>query len=316
MTRSISMNRRQALMAGAALPLAGAMSGAMAGAARASAPMQGADFVKYNRFALGDFEVTALLAGSRTVPEPHKIFGLNVGDAEFADVSQANFIPADQAQFFFTPTLVNTGEALILFDTGLNPDGITGVLEAAGYSADQVDRVVLTHMHGDHIGGLMGEAGETFANASYVTGRVEYDAWNSMDNEGFNTKVKPLADKMSFLEDGDAVAPGITAMAAFGHTPGHMGFMLESQGQGLLLAADLANHYVWSLGHPDWEVSFDMDKPKAAAARRRVLGMLATEKMPFIGYHMPFPAMGFVETRGDGFRYVPASYQMMLPGDA
>jgi glyoxylase-like metal-dependent hydrolase (beta-lactamase superfamily II) len=125
--------------------------------------------------------------------------------------------------------------------------------------------------------------------------------------------VRPLAERMSFIGDGGSVASGITGMAAFGHTPGHMVYMLESEGEQVLLMADLANHYVWSLAYPDWEVRFDMDKAAAAESRRRVLGMLAADRVPLIGYHMPFPAMGYVETRGEGgFRYVPVSYQTML----
>jgi glyoxylase-like metal-dependent hydrolase (beta-lactamase superfamily II) len=151
-----------------------------------------------------------------------------------------------------------------------------------------------------------------FPNARYVTGSVEYNHWNSTDNERFASNVKPLADRMSFLDDGGAVTSGITAMAAFGHTPGHMTYMLESEGRQVLLFADTANHYVWSLGYPDWEVRFDMDKTAAAQTRRQVLDMLAADKLPFIGYHMPFPALGYVETRDSGFRYVPASYQFVL----
>ncbi|MEM9970254.1 MAG: MBL fold metallo-hydrolase, partial [Pseudomonadota bacterium] len=101
-------------------------------------------------------------------------------------------------------------------------------------------------------------------------------------------------------------------MAAFGHTPGHMTYMLDSGGKQVLLMADMANHYVWSLAYPDWEVRFDMDKEAAAATRRRVLGMVAADRIPIIGYHMPFPALGYVDTREDGFRYVPVSYQLML----
>ena len=131
-------------------------------------------------------------------------------------------------------------------------------------------------------------------------------------NDTFETGVRPVAEKMTFIDDGGSVASGITGMNAFGHTPGHMAYMLESEGQQLMLTADLANHYVWSLAYPDWEVKFDMDKAMAAEARRRVLGMLAADKTPFIGYHMPFPAMGFIEAKDSGFRFVPASYQMML----
>ncbi|ARC89465.1 MBL fold metallo-hydrolase [Rhodovulum sp. MB263] len=302
------MTRRHALLAGAALPLAAAL----ARPARAAAPMMGPARPVFNRFMLGRFEVTTILAGNRTVPDPQTIFGLNVAPERFAAASRAAMIPADKAQFFFTPTVVNTGAELILFDTGLAPEGTVAALEAAGYSPDQIDTVVITHMHGDHIGGLMENGTETFSGARYVTGAVEFDAWDMSGDEGFEKKMRPLAEKTRFLDDGGEAAPGVTAVAAFGHTPGHMAYRLESGGKVLLIGADFANHYVWSLAHPDWEVLYDRDKEAAAATRRRLLDMLATERMPFIGYHMPFPALGYVETQGDGYRYLPASYQMML----
>lgn len=302
------MSRRSLLAGSAAVPLAAAL----AVPSSAKAPMLGASQVMFNRFKLGAFEVTTLLAGTRTVNNPKTIFGLNVSQNAFERASAANFIPTDAAQFFFTPTVVNTGSELILFDTGLNPTSITETLEAAGYAASDVDTVVITHMHGDHVGGLADEIGPTFENARYVTGRVEYDTTAKTENKNFHAKVKPLAEQMAFLEDGGSVASGVTAMAAFGHTPGHMAYMLESDGQQLAIMADFANHYVWSLAYPDWEVKFDRDKPAAAATRRRMLDMLAADKLPFIGYHMPFPARGYVEENGDGYRYVPASYQTMM----
>ena len=308
MDTKIGLTRRQALTTAAALPLAGALSGA----AQAGADKMGPARAAYSRFTLGDFEVTTLLAGSTPRDEIQSIFGMNVSADEFAQVSADNFIPSDSAMFYFTPTVVNTGAELILFDTGLNGAAITGVLGDAGYTPDQVDVVVLTHMHGDHIGGLMTDGAPTFPNARYVTGQVEYDHWAAAGNERFDGMVKPLAEQMSFLGDGGSVASGVTAMAAHGHTPGHMGYIVESGGSAVALVADTANHYVWSLGYTDWEVRFDADKAAAAATRRKVLGMLAADKMPFIGYHMPFPAVGYVETRGDGFRYVPTSYQLAL----
>lgn len=306
--RTPHINRRNVLLGAAATPFV------MAGAspAFAAAEMMGIGATRFNRMKLGGFEVTTLLAGTRTVPNPQAIFGKNVGPSEFAEVSQAANIPVDQAQFFFTPTVVNTGTQLVLFDTGLNAKGITAALAAAGYSADQIDVVVITHMHGDHIGGLSSDAGPTFPNATYVTGAVEFDAWDMSGNETFEAKVRPLADQIRMLDDGGSVASGITAMAAFGHTPGHMAYMLESDGRQLVLGADFANHYVWSLAHPDWEVKFDRDKEAAAATRRKLLGMLAADRIPFVGYHMPWPAVGYVDTRKDGFHYVPASYQLML----
>lgn len=311
MFQNHKITRRTALSGAAALPF-GATLAASAGSAQAQAAAQGAQVPRVYRVTLGEFEVTAMMAGTRTVPDPHGTFGLNVSDEEFAEVSEAAHLPTDKAQFFFTPTLVNTGSDLVLFDTGLDPAGITAAVEAAGYAPGDVTQVVLTHMHGDHIGGLSDGSALTFPNAALVTGQAEYDHWAGTENEGFVGKVKPFAEQFSFLEDEGSVTSGITAVAAPGHTPGHMGFRLESDGQQMMLIADLANHYVWSLAHPDWEVRFDMDKAQAAASRRRVLDMLAAEQMPFIGYHMPFPALGYVETAGNGFHYVPHSYQLLM----
>jgi glyoxylase-like metal-dependent hydrolase (beta-lactamase superfamily II) len=307
-----SLSRRQALFAGATMPLAAALPLP----AFAKAEMQGAGFAPFNRFKLGAFEVTTLLAGTRAGDKPQETFGTNASPEDFAALSAANFIPADMTQNFFTPTVVNTGAELVLFDTGLAAEGTLAALTAAGYTADQVDVVVLTHMHGDHIGGLMGADGTTptFANARYVTGGVEHNHWSGAANEGFDKNVKPLNDKITFLDDGGAVASGISGMAAFGHSPGHMAYQVESNGQRLMITADTANHYVWSLQKPDWEVRFDADKAAAAAVRKQVFGMIAADKIPFIGYHMPFPGVGYVEAKDDGFRYVPASYQLMLNG--
>ncbi|THH35226.1 MBL fold metallo-hydrolase [Aliishimia ponticola] len=308
MTASPKISRRTALAGAAALPLAAAASRG----AQAAAPVAGASAPQFMRVKVGAFDVTNILAGTRTVPGPKNIFGLNVDDDTFAQVSADANISTEAAQFFFHPPVVNTGEQLILFDTGLQGPATVAALEAAGYTADQVDIVVLTHMHGDHIGGLMTDGAPTFPNASYITGRTEYDAWAKMDNENFEAKVRPLAEQMTFLEDGGTVASGITAMSAFGHTPGHTVYMLESDGKQMLLGADFANHYVWSLAHPTWEVKFDMDKQAAADTRKTVLDMLSADKIPFSSYHMPFPAFGYVDTHGEGYHYVPHTYQLLM----
>ncbi|MEL7166748.1 MAG: MBL fold metallo-hydrolase [Pseudomonadota bacterium] len=302
------ISRRAALTGAAALPLAASLTTP----ARAGAPMMGASQANFKRVTLGGFEVTNLLAGSAVREDPQSIFGMNVDQATFEAASAEARLPTDKTQFFFTPVVVNTGAELVLFDTGLNPAGTLSALEAAGYTADQVDKVIITHMHGDHIGGLQTDGTPTFANAEHVAGAVEMNHWSGAGNERFDGIVRPLMDKFTMVDDGASVASGITAMAAFGHTPGHMIYMIESDGAQLLLGADFANHFVWSLGYPDWEVRFDMDKAAAAATRRRLLDMMAVDGVPFTSYHMPWPAFGFVETAGDGFRYIPHSYQLTM----
>ncbi len=308
---TIKLTRRAALGSAAALPFAAAATPLLAAGTETKANSAIA-----KSFTLGDFTVTTLLDGSLPRDGAQEIFGGGASDEDFAKVSADNFISPDVAQFFFTPTLVNTGSELVLFDTGLGQGGIQAALADAGVTPDQIDVVVITHMHPDHIGGMTTDDAPTFPNARYVTASPEYDFWAAQDagnrvGDLVAAKVTPLAEKMSFLEDGGEVTSGITAVAAYGHTPGHTVYHLESNGQRLVLTADLANHYVWSFAHPEWEVRFDMDKAAATAARRNVLGMLAADKVPMIGYHMPFPAAGFVETRGDGFRFVPVSYQLM-----
>ena len=305
----MTLTRRQALLAGASLPMAAVP---LATRAEGHAMTMESKLPTHRDFTLGDFKVTTLLAGSRNVENPHQIFGTNVSDDDFNAAAEAAFIPSDVARFFFTPTIINTGSDVILFDTGTDAGGLTWALNSAGYQTSDVTHVVLTHMHGDHIGGLTGDAGETFANATYITGQLEYDHWDMSGNEGFEAKVRPLADRTQFLTGGDSVRSGITAVEAFGHTPGHMAYMIESGGKQLLLMADVANHYVWSLQNPEWVVRFDADKAAAAQTRKTIFDMASTDRIPLIGYHMPFPGLGFVEKRGEGgYHFVPHSYQLM-----
>lgn len=304
------LNRRAALIAAGAALAAPAL--ALRPAPARAETMEPPAIAPYRRFRLGNFTVTTLLAGARAMEAPQTIFGLNASAEEFTALAEANFIPADKMMNGFTPTLVETGAEVILFDTGLAPEGIAAALAAAGRSPDQVTLVVLSHMHGDHIGGLMADGAPTFPNAAYVTSQQEFDHWAGAGNEGFEAKVRPLAEKMRFIGDGDEVVGGIQAMLTPGHTPGHMTFALESAGAALMLGADTTNHFVWSLQRPDWEVKFDMDKAQAAASRARFLDRLATDRMPFVGYHMPFPGLGHVERHAGSYRFVPVAYQLDL----
>ena len=324
----VLLDRRKLLGAGGAVALGAPMLMTRAAFAQGATPSANIDRAMpppTNVYKIGDFELVVVRDGAIGSDNPGETFGTDQPKEKVAELLEANFLPTDKFVNTFSPALVNTGSEVILFDTGMGEGArakgagrlIEG-LTAAGYTREQVTIVVITHMHGDHIGGLMEKGEPAFPNARYVTGQTEYDFWTNdarvgtpaeANHQAVMQKVKPLSDQMTFIVDGAEVVPGVTAMAAYGHTPGHMIYRLESGGRSLVLTADTSNHFVLSLQRPDWEVRFDMDKQKAAETRKKVFDMIATDKLAFLGYHMPFPGIGYAEKLETGYRFVPVSYQ-------
>jgi glyoxylase-like metal-dependent hydrolase (beta-lactamase superfamily II) len=280
------------------------------------------------RFKLGDFEVSNISDGVAIRTGLHPAFGGSRPAEEVHELARTNHIDADKYEHPFIPTLVNTGKELVLFDAGFGAmrraDG-AGLLRArmaeAGYRPEDVDIVVLTHGHPDHVAGLI-EGGEpAFPNARYVLSAAEFDFWQRGENirearkatrELFVKTVVPLANKMSFIKPSDDVVTGIRAIDASGHSPGMLAFHVESNGRAVLIWADTALQYVMSLQRPEWQVDVDDDKDKAVATRKRIYDMVATDKLCAIGFHMPFPGNGYVDRFQGSYRWVPASYQFNL----
>jgi glyoxylase-like metal-dependent hydrolase (beta-lactamase superfamily II) len=321
------VTRRGLLAGGAAATVAMPMIAAQLVPAAAQVPPLGPIRPAVYRVKLGDFEITTILDGAIQADGPAGTFGVNQSEADVKKFAADNLLPETKLENSFTPVIVNTGREVILFDTGngmaRRPSAgkLAATLDIAGLKSDQIDTVVITHCHGDHIGGLMESGKPTFAKARYFIGQAEYDFWSHKDRltgpteangKLVQTNVVPLAEKMTFLQPGQDVVTGITSVDVSGHTPGMLAFNIESGGKRLLLTADTVNHYVMSLARPDWHVRFDMDKDKGVATRKRVLDMLAADKIPFTGYHMPFPAIGFVERSGESFRWIAHTYQLHI----
>ena len=298
------------------------------------ASMQGEMQPTIYRFKLGGFEVAPIMDSKVIRPGLTPSFGGEAGSAEVKALA-AETASTDRYDHPFTPIVVNTGKELVLFDSGngslsveheqfkgrLPPGQLVARMAQAGYKPEDVDVVVITHGHPDHIGGLTKGGQPVFPKARYVFGDADFDFWKKGENvreaRKFNRELYvkiclPLADRSTFIKPGDEVVPGIRALDAFGHSPGLMAFTIESDGKRMLNWADTCNHYVVAIQRPDLHLDVDDDKDKAAATRKRILDMMATDKMLVAGYHMPFPGLGFVEKAGGAYRWVPHSYQMNL----
>ena len=287
------------------------------------------------RFKLGDFEVATIMDSKviRTGLTPS--FGGEAAAAEVKALAAVNRIDADRYEHPFTPTLVNTGKELVLFDSGngtlsaeyeqlkgrLPPGNLVARLGQAGYKPEDVDVIIITHGHPDHIGGLTKGGQPVFPRARYVFGAVDFDFWKKGENvreaRKFNRELYvkiclPVADRATFIKPGDEVVPGIRAVEAYGHSPGLLAFHIESEGKRLLNWADTCNHYVVAIQRPDLHLDVDDEKDKAVATRKRILDMVASERLMVAGFHMPFPGLGWIEKTGGAYRWVPHSYQLNL----
>ena len=322
MSHDPSANRRDVLKLAGAASLA-TLGTALPSTVEAAAPMMGVLRPSVYRFKLGEFEITNFLDGFLERP-PHPTYAGNLPAEKVAEVAKANGVSPTKFEHVYVNTLVNTGKELVLFDTGNgksrdpNLGKLRALLAEAGYKPEQVDIVVITHGHPDHINGLVDGDKPAYPNARYIFGEVEFDFWKKGENvrearkanrEQFVKVAVPLAEKSTFVKNEGEVAGGIRAIPTFGHSPGHMSYHVESQGQRLLIWGDVSNHYIFSIQQPEWQASFDDDKDAAIATRKRVFDMAATDKLPVVGYHLPFPALGFVERAGTSYRWVPAGNQ-------
>jgi glyoxylase-like metal-dependent hydrolase (beta-lactamase superfamily II) len=289
-------------------------------------PRQAPGFYRYK---VGDVEVTAINDGFANRP----LEGF-IRNAELPQVRQAlqdAFLPAEALPIAFTTLALQRNGRVTLIDTGNGDSGAptSGLwmanFRAAGFDPAQVETVVISHFHGDHINGMRLKNGTAvFPQAEVMVPAAEWDFW--MDDSRMNQAPEgmkgafqgarrvfgPIAKDVKRYDANKEILPGLTSIAAPGHTPGHAAYMLSSGSGKLMIMSDVTNHPALFVRNPDWSAVFDMDADQARATRRRMLDMAATERAQVAFYHAPFPATGHIAKDGDRFRFVPVQWNPVV----
>lgn len=304
-------------------------NGLYIGEADAKAPFANTQAPYWYRFKVGDFEGTIVSDGTLPLGDPHKNFN-GLSPDEMNKQLTDNFLPLDNAVLEQNALIINTGERLILFDTGMGSLKLFGPstgkllanMKQAGIDPKDIDAVVMTHAHIDHCGGNMADDGKpNFPNAQFYITQADYDYWTDPGKVGDAFKVfletatknlKPNRDRMHFFKDGQEFLPGVQAMLAPGHTVGHTIFMISSGSKSLCYIGDLAHHPVLLLKKPLTEFAYDTDPKQSAQSRVKMLNMLADKKIAMLAYHFAWPGIGHVAKDGEGFRYYPQGMKMEL----
>lgn len=260
------------------------------------------------QFTLGDFKCIAIRDGGH-IGSADFLFA-NAPPEELKAILQKQNLESDQLPTSWTCLLVDTGRKKLLVDTGigsLEPRGgkLLPQLEQLGYQPGDIDMVFLTHGHPDHVGGCTGEDEKpAFSNAQFVTGKKEFEFWTAEQPDSGNwmaqfsrQKLLAIEDRLELVGSDLEFLPGIRTIEAYGHTPGHLGLEIHSQGETLLNLADCALHPL-HLAHPDWFAEVDILPDQMIATRVRLLEHAAKEKVLVLFFHFDFPSLGYVEQDG------------------
>ncbi len=258
-------------------------------------------------FKVGALELAALRDADFAPPNNGKTFGVDAGPEAVAQVLTAAHMPTDKVPVSIDGLLVRTAGHVVVIDTGLGNPAMSGLmlsLKLAGVTPDQVTDVLITHTHGDHVGGTATAAKTpAFPNAKV---RMSVKEWAWMQGQpGAKGLAAIIAPQVQTFEPGQEVVPGITAVAIEGHTPGHVGYEIVSGRARLLDIGDTAHSAVVSLAKPDWVMGFDNDPVVGKASRHAMLTRLAASHELIFSPHFPYPGVGRVVAAGDGFAWAP-----------
>jgi len=323
---------RRSMLAGTAVAGAAAVTSiGPTSPVSAAAPAVGKQAAGYYRYKVGTYEITVVTDGATTSPLADN-FVVNMKKDDVNGALAAAYMDKDKITIPYSPIVVNTGAKLIVMDTGTGEANLErskgaggqfhGNLKAAGIDRNAVDVVVISHFHGDHINGLLTPDNKlAFANAEVMVPSAEWKFWMD-DGEMSRAPAGRMADqfknarrvfdalgrKVTQYDAGKEVAPGITAVATPGHTPGHTSYVVASGSGKLYVQADVTNVPQLFVRNPGWHAFFDQDAKLAEETRRKVYDMLVAEKMLVQGFHYPFPAVAYIEKTPAGYREVPVPW--------
>jgi len=331
-----NLSRRDLLAVAAASGAAGALTPLATSIARAAVPPAAVQAPGFYRYKVGSYECTSINDGARSFPLPDT-FVTNVAKDEALAAADAAYMPKGMVTVPFNPQLINTGSRLILIDSGNGiatyepTKGAVGRtlqnLAAAGVDPKSIDVVLMSHLHPDHTNGIRAADGSmAFPNAEIMVPAVEWAFWMSDENaakaqsnemmKNYFANVKKIyagiESRVTRYEWGKEVAPGITSIAAPGHTPGHTAFAIASGSSTILIQSDVTNIPEFFLRNPDWHVAYDVDPDLAQATRHKFYDMAAAEKATVVGFHFTFPSIGHVEKDGSKYRLIPIAWNPVI----
>ncbi|WP_349970694.1 MBL fold metallo-hydrolase [Pseudomonas caspiana] len=297
------------------------------GVASAEVPAQQKTQVPgYQRLAVGDYEVTALFDGYNDL-SPDLLKGLSPGQIRALLARRAIETPGVQTAF--NAFLINTGKHLILVDTGAGAcigetaGFLSENIKASGYNPADVDTILLTHLHLDHVCGLVDvQKKPVFANATVYASRPEADYWldptaisraPESAREFFRIPQESIAPylasgRFKTFKPGDSPVPEVKTALEAGHTPGSTTYLFSSQGQSIVFMGDLVHDLAVQFDHPEVSISFDVNAKEAIASRDQVFSMVAKQKIWAAAAHLPFPGIGHINALDKRFEWVPVEY--------
>ncbi len=286
----------------------------------------------FYRFRLGNFQCISVSDGILNAPAA--AFAGGIPAEKLKQALSNKFQPTDSLQINCNILYVNNGHNQVLIDTGNGGLASTRAvgrlvtnLRLAGINPSNIDAIIITHAHADHIGGFTDKAGRfLFANARYYIHDVEYDFWTNpkarlpklpagekLAQEMLSIAKKSLgliSKRVTKFSLGKEIIPGFSAINASGHTPGHVAIKITAKDASLIHVADTVHHFAINLSHPEWQPVFDADPIQAVTTRQRILSQILTDRSLMFAYHFPFPGLGNIQTNNEGgFNWEPVAWQ-------